>query len=73
MLDLGRRKRGTHQLVGLLLGPSLCFVMFLLDGQQQVMSGVAWRTAAVSLWMAVWWATEAVPVAVTALLPLISF
>jgi sodium-dependent dicarboxylate transporter 2/3/5 len=33
----------------------------------------AWRTAAMGVWMAVWWATEAVPIAVTALLPLVLF
>ena len=40
---------------------------------QDVMPPVAWRTAAVALWMAVWWATEAIPVAATAFLPLILF
>ena len=33
----------------------------------------AWRVAVVTLWMALWWMTEAVPLAVTALLPLILF
>ena len=37
------------------------------------MEPVAWRTAAAAVWMAVWWATEAVPVPVTALLPLVLF
>lgn len=32
-----------------------------------------WRTAAVALWMAAWWITEAVPIPVTALLPLVLF
>ena len=32
-----------------------------------------WRTAAVALWMAAWWMTEAVPIPVTALLPLVLF
>src|SRR5688572_11354582 len=31
----------------------------------------AWRTAALGLWMAIWWMTEAVPIAATALLPLV--
>jgi sodium-dependent dicarboxylate transporter 2/3/5 len=33
----------------------------------------AWATAAIGLLMAVWWATEAVPIAVTALLPIVLF
>lgn len=32
-----------------------------------------WRTAAFALWMAIWWACEAVPVPVTALLPIALF
>lgn len=37
------------------------------------MSVEAWRVAAVGLWMAVWWATEAIPVPVTAFLPIVLF
>ena len=33
----------------------------------------AWRAAAVGLWMAIWWATEAIPVPVTAFLPIVVF
>jgi sodium-dependent dicarboxylate transporter 2/3/5 len=35
------------------------------------MSDAAWRTAAIGLWMALWWITEAVPIAATALIPLL--
>jgi len=46
----------------------------LAAGQsQEVMPSEAWRVAAVGLWMATWWATEAIPVPVTALLPLVIF
>lgn len=37
------------------------------------MSPMAWKTAAIALWMAIWWATEAIPVAATAFLPIIVF
>ena len=73
MQGLAQKRRAPYQMIGLILGPSLCLFMLLLDGQQQIMSSVAWLTAAIGLWMAIWWATEAVPAAVTALLPLVSF
>ncbi len=39
----------------------------------QAAADTAWRTAAIGVLMAIWWATEAVPIAVTALLPLVVF
>jgi len=33
----------------------------------------AWKVLGVAIWMAFWWLTEAVPVAVTALMPLVAF
>lgn len=35
------------------------------------MSDTAWRTAALGIWMGQWWVSEAVPIAATALLPLV--
>ena len=63
----------THQRIGIFLGPLFFIFFMLLDGNQILMSQAAWRTAGVALWMAAWWATEAVPVPVTAFLPLITF
>ncbi len=57
--------------VGLVLGPLIFAVMLLLGEQQNAMPPEAWRVAAVGLWMAIWWATEAIPVPATALLPLV--
>ena len=57
---------------GFLLGVTAAIVVMLLptpDG----LSTEAHRTAALFLLMGVWWATEAVPVAVTALVPLALF
>lgn len=34
-------------------------------------AGPAWLTLGLAAWMAIWWATEAVPLAITALLPLL--
>ena len=39
----------------------------------QGLSQAGWMTACVGILMAVWWATEAVPIAVTALLPIVVF
>ena len=63
----------TYQRIGRVLGPALFALMLLMESWQQVMDPVAWRVAAVGLWMAIWWATEAIPVAATAFLPLVLF
>ncbi len=52
----------------LLLGPALGAAAFLLRPGDD--PKIAWM-AAVTLWMAAWWVTEAVPIPVTALLPLV--
>ncbi len=64
--------RSTHQTVGLFLGPALALLM-QLSGAPAGLSDAGWSTAAIGVMMAVWWATEAVPIAVTALLPLVAF
>ena len=61
------------QTTGLILGPTIFTIMLILGDYQASMSVSAWRAAAVAIWMAIWWATEAIPVAATALLPLILF
>ena len=67
------RRPERYQLVGRILGPAVFALMFATDQWQSVMDPQAWRAAAVGLWMAIWWATEAIPVPVTALLPLVIF
>jgi sodium-dependent dicarboxylate transporter 2/3/5 len=52
----------------LALGPALAGVVLLLSpGDDPLVA----RMAAIAAWMACWWITEAVPIAVTALLPLV--
>lgn len=58
------------KLLSFTLGPLAAAIM-LLAGPMGGMSQPAWRTAAVALWMGLWWVTEAVPIAATALLPLV--
>ena len=64
--------RATHQKIGLLLGPVVAVVMLLSDTPEGL-SKAGWATAACGALMAIWGATEAVPIAVTALLPLVAF
>ena len=56
--------------LGLWLG-MLSFAVLLLVPAPDGMTVQAWRVAALGAWMIVWWITEPVPVAVTALLPLV--
>ena len=58
--------------VGLLVGPALWLVLRVIDGPSS-MPTAAWGALGVLLWMATWWITDAVPLALTALLPLILF
>ena len=62
----------NYQKIGLWLGPLIAGGILLLPPPAD-MSQAAWYTAAGSIWMAIWWCTEAVPVAVTALIPLVIF
>jgi sodium-dependent dicarboxylate transporter 2/3/5 len=51
-------------------GPAL-FLLMLAVGPLGGLTEPAWRTAALGVWMAIWWVTEAAPIAATALLPLL--
>jgi sodium-dependent dicarboxylate transporter 2/3/5 len=59
---------GARRAWKLLLGPALAALVYLLGpGDDPTVA----RMAAVAVWMAAWWMTEAVPIPVTALLPLV--
>ena len=58
--------------IGLLLGP-LLFVLTLLFFHPEGLSKEANAVLASTLWIAVWWITEAIPIAMTSLLPIILF
>lgn len=57
--------------IGLPAGLLVAGLLLLLPGPAG-MSAAAWATVAVAAWMMLWWLTEAVPFAVTALLPLLA-
>ncbi|HIF84391.1 MAG TPA: DASS family sodium-coupled anion symporter [Flavobacteriaceae bacterium] len=58
--------------IGLILGPAL-FLMTLLWFHPEGLSKEANAILASTLWVAVWWITEAVPIAITSLLPVVLF
>ncbi|RYG71684.1 DASS family sodium-coupled anion symporter [Lentibacillus lipolyticus] len=60
------------QFIGLFLGPIL-FILTILFFQPEGLGGDAQAILASTLWIAVWWMTEAVPIPVTSLLPIILF
>ncbi len=62
----------THQKIGLVLGP-LAAIAILAGFAPEGLSDAGIRTAAVAVLMAVWWGTEAIPIAVTAFLPMVLF
>lgn len=55
-----------------LLGPLLFFIILILDAPNG-MSNEGFRLLGIIIWMAVWWISEVVPIAVTSLLPIILF
>jgi sodium-dependent dicarboxylate transporter 2/3/5 len=62
--------RARYQDIGLVLGPLVFFSMLFApipDG----LTIEAWKVASVVIFMAIWWATEAIPVPSTSLIPLI--
>ncbi len=61
--------RTSVQNTGLALGAA-ALVLTLVTGPPSGLSPAAWQVAGVMALMAVWWATEALPFAVTSLIPL---
>ncbi|GAB3718092.1 SLC13 family permease [Nocardiopsis oceani] len=86
--QIKREEKGTAgmtrgRVVGLVLGPLLGLLVYLLmpemhmpvgeDGGEPVLSANGSVVAAITAWVAIWWATEAIPIPVTSLLPLVLF
>ena len=60
----------TPRRIGLILGP-LAFALTMFTAPPAGMAEGAWLVAGLTVWMAAWWMTEAVPLAVTAVLPFV--
>ena len=58
--------------IGFILGP-LSFILILLFFKPEGLSPEARAILASTAWIAIWWITEAIPIAVTALLPIVLF
>ena len=63
-------KRPLSKRLGFWAGPGLAASM-LAVGAPEGFTFAAWGTGALMGWMAVWWATEPIPIPGTSLLPLI--
>src|SRR3989337_4240554 len=62
----------TRSTIGLFLGPFLFLLVLLLPPPEGVET-VAMRVAAVTVLMATWWITQAIPIPATSLLPIMLF
>ena len=61
----------TTPIMMLLMGPLLMAITLIFPVPFEGMNELAWYTLGLTLWMATWWVSEAVPVEVTAFLPLV--
>jgi len=64
--------KSPRRLLALVLGPAL-FSLFLLLPAPRGLGPAGMRVAGVALWMVSWWIGEVIPLAATALLPLVLF
>ncbi|MGD1837926.1 MAG: SLC13 family permease [Nitrososphaeraceae archaeon] len=58
--------------IGLIVGPLIFAIIFIID-IDTFLANEAKIVLATTLWMSIWWITEAIPIYVTSLIPLIIF
>jgi sodium-dependent dicarboxylate transporter 2/3/5 len=64
--------RFSPKLIGLIAGPAL-FTLIILFVHPKGLTPEANAVLASTAWIAIWWVTEAIPIAATALLPIVLF
>ena len=64
--------RDTISLFGLIIGLFI-FSLFIFSEPPEGLSKAGWLTAGVALLMTIWWITEAIPIYLTGIIPLILF
>ncbi len=70
--DVGFTADRKKEIIGLFLG--IAFLLYtLFTAPPEGITAASWKTIGVTLLMATWWMLEAVPIAVTALVPLVLF
>lgn len=67
-----KRHYKPAQLIGLIAGP-VFFILILLFFSPEGLSSSGQAVLASTVWVAIWWMTEAIPIPVTSLLPIILF
>ncbi|WP_338465276.1 SLC13 family permease [Shouchella rhizosphaerae] len=67
-----KRAYSTRQRIGLLLGPAL-FAAIQLFFRPENLEMAAISTLAITSWVATWWVTEAVPIPLASLLPIVLY
>lgn len=72
MSSTERSEFSWKQRIGLIAGPAAALALFLAPPPDNL-SVEGWWTLAIAVWMSVWWISEAIPLAATGLLPIITF
>lgn len=67
-----KRSYKPAQLIGLILGP-LLFILTLFFFNPEGLSSEGLAILASTIWIAIWWMTEAIPIPATSLLPIVLF
>jgi sodium-dependent dicarboxylate transporter 2/3/5 len=65
-------KNSPRRIIATIAGP-LLFIIILLLPPAEGMTNEARAVMAITAWIAIWWVTEAIPIPVTSLLPIILF